>query len=264
MGFARRWLGVIGAFALMALMVAPLGLFTKAHFGRAFFNYPQVWMWMDDFEKEAWPWQTEVPERSRDGAARGKGHSLRLMVFRTPHGGRCREAPLGRRHGGEDPLLLSREKLSSRAFFWKKEVKNWQQPLAHSRHVSGHPFRIVPHPRDLWLEKGGSLLITPGKSRLCRAGVRHLHHLPHTSTAGTTRSEKETASWAVFGFPPCAFVLCGVLVKLCHEVRNHRVPALFRCALGCSPLAPPSVREPSLAADARRLSHDQELVRKRA
>ena len=131
MGFAKRWVGVVGAFALMALMVAPLGLFTKTHFGRAFFNYPQVWMWMDDFEKEAWPWQTKYPS-GREMALLDKKDIPSASWYFARH--TVGDAANRLWHGVTEVktrFLYPEKKLSSRAFFWKKEVKNWQQPLAH-------------------------------------------------------------------------------------------------------------------------------------
>lgn len=131
MTFVRRWLGVLGAFALMALMVAPLGLFTKTHFGRAFFNYPQVWMWMDDFEKEAWPWQTKYPS-GREMAQLDKKDIPSVSWYFARHtAGDAAKRLWDGVMEVKTRFLYPEKKLSSRAFFWKKEAKNWQQPLAH-------------------------------------------------------------------------------------------------------------------------------------
>jgi hypothetical protein len=53
----------IAGLVIFAAIITPLGIFSAKHFGTPFFNYPQYWMWMDDFGTEAWPWQDRYPGR---------------------------------------------------------------------------------------------------------------------------------------------------------------------------------------------------------
>ena len=55
--------GALVALLLMGAIVTPLLVYKKEHFGAATFGYPKYWMWMDDFETEAWPWQDKYPGR---------------------------------------------------------------------------------------------------------------------------------------------------------------------------------------------------------
>ena len=118
-------------FALFALMVIPLGRFSHEAFGKPFFNYTNFWMWMDDFETEAWPWQTKYPggiqlktlpaEETPSLSWYFHRHSLTDAVKRATSG------------TGEVVVRFfwPEEKLSGSAFFWRASGKKWSQPLAH-------------------------------------------------------------------------------------------------------------------------------------
>ncbi len=123
------WLAL--AMVTFGLMLVPLGRFSHEAFGKPFFNYTKYWMWMDDFETEAWPWQTKYPG----------GEQLKtLPKNETPS-----LAWYFQRHSVPDALqrglsgageitvrfFWPEEKLSGGAFFWRSSGKKWSQPLAH-------------------------------------------------------------------------------------------------------------------------------------
>lgn len=125
--------GLALALGLLGVMLVPLALFSASHFGKPLFNYTKYWMWMDDFETEAWPFQDKYP-----GGVQLKS----LPPEETPS--------LGwyfKRHGAGDffqrlaegmsgvtvRFFFPEERLKAGAFFWRKDggKKGWQQPLAH-------------------------------------------------------------------------------------------------------------------------------------
>jgi len=127
------WAGAVGAVALFAAIITPLGIFSREHFGKPFFNYPQVWMWMDDFDTEAWPWQDRHP---------GRVQLEKLSPSETPS-----PAWYFRRHSPADAVrrlvqgvrevgvrfLFPEPKLSWSKIFWRpySDKKRWEQPLVH-------------------------------------------------------------------------------------------------------------------------------------
>lgn len=125
--------GLALALGILGVMLVPLAMFSASHFGKPLFNYTKYWMWMDDFETEAWPWQDKYP---------GGVQLKTLPPEETPS--------LGwyfKRHGAADffrrlaggmqgvtvRFFFPEEKVKSGAFFWRKDggKKGWQQPLAH-------------------------------------------------------------------------------------------------------------------------------------
>ena len=121
--------GVAGA--IFVVMLVPLARYTSEHFGKPLFNYPQLWMWMDDFETEAYPFQVAHP---------GKWELEKIPAADLPS--------LGwyfRRHSLADALqrgtsgacevvvrfFLPEEKVRGQAFFWRTYTRHWRQPLAH-------------------------------------------------------------------------------------------------------------------------------------
>ena len=127
----RNLTGMVLAFAILALMVLPLALFTEKHFGSPLFNYTKYWMWMDDFMTEAWPFQDKYPGR--------------VQLEQLPEEEKPSPALYFKKHGLDDALkrlgsgtweVFSRfffpeAKLRWSGFFWRSPEKKWEQPLAH-------------------------------------------------------------------------------------------------------------------------------------
>ncbi len=123
------WVAVSGA--IFAAMILPLALYTAEHFGKPLFNYTQHWMWMDDFETEAYPFQTTyrggwdlaaIPPEDLPGPAwYFRRHTLADALQRGING--AREVVIH--------FFLPEKKLRGQAFFWRTSPKNWRQPLAH-------------------------------------------------------------------------------------------------------------------------------------
>lgn len=144
--FALRWMlalrgggwslwgnagGLALALAILGVMLIPLAVFSASHFGKPLFNYTKYWMWMDDFEKEAWPFQDKYP---------GGVQLKTLPPEETPSPGWY-----FRRHSTGDAFARLAEgmqevvvrfffpepKLKAGNFFWRKDPKKWEQPLSH-------------------------------------------------------------------------------------------------------------------------------------
>ena len=127
----RNLTGMVFAFAILALMLLPLALFTEKHFGSPLFNYTKYWMWMDDFMTEAWPFQDKYPGR--------------VQLEQLPEEEKPSPTLYFKRHGLDDALkrlgsgtweVFSRfffpeAKLRWSGFFWRSPEKKWEQPLAH-------------------------------------------------------------------------------------------------------------------------------------
>ena len=127
----RNLTGMVLAFAILALMVLPLALFTEKHFGSPLFNYTKYWMWMDDFMTEAWPFQDKYPGR--------------VQLEQLPEEEKPSPAMYFKKHSLDDALkrlgrgtweVFSRfffpeAKLRWSGFFWRSPEKKWEQPLAH-------------------------------------------------------------------------------------------------------------------------------------
>jgi hypothetical protein len=127
-----HWLGFLLGLVAFAGIIAPLGVFSTTHFGKPFFNYPQYWMWMDDFVTEAWPWQDAHPGRQQLQAIPKdelpsaswyfKRHSATDAFQRLTSG----TAEVARKFFFPEP------KKSTISFFWRKsDNKKWEQPLVH-------------------------------------------------------------------------------------------------------------------------------------
>ncbi len=127
----RNLAGIVLAFAILAVMLLPLALFSEKHFGSPLFNYTKYWMWMDDFMTEAWPFQDRYPGR--------------VQLEQLPEEEKPSPRLYFKKHGLDDALkrlgsgtweVFSRfffpeAKLRWSAFFWRSPEKKWEQPLAH-------------------------------------------------------------------------------------------------------------------------------------
>jgi hypothetical protein len=66
----ERWhprhhvIGTLLAAVLFLLVMAPRMSFAYEQWGRPFFSYPGVWMWMDDFDVQGYRWMGEHPDRA--------------------------------------------------------------------------------------------------------------------------------------------------------------------------------------------------------
>jgi hypothetical protein len=127
----RNLAGLVLAFAILAVMLLPLALFSEKYFGSPLFNYTKYWMWMDDFMTEAWPFQDRYPGR--------------VQLEQLPEEEKPSPALYFKKHGLDDALqrlgsgtweVLSRfffpeAKLQWSGFLWRSPEKKWEQPLAH-------------------------------------------------------------------------------------------------------------------------------------
>lgn len=124
-------IGAIASGSIFIAMLVPLALYTNEHYGKPLFNYPKLWMWMDDFETEAFPFQVAhpgkweldaIPPQDLPGPAwYFRRHTLADAVQRASSG--ARNVVLR--------FFLPEEKLGATAFFWRESHKHWRQPLAH-------------------------------------------------------------------------------------------------------------------------------------
>jgi hypothetical protein len=133
LGFSLRQAGGVAlALAVSAVVLMPLSLQKMELFGSPTFSYPKIWMWMDDFESEAWPWQTQHPGKAQlETIPRGEipsaGWYFRRHTF--PDG-------LSRLSAGSAEVasrfLFPETRRSFGELFWKKDgVAKWEQPLTH-------------------------------------------------------------------------------------------------------------------------------------
>jgi hypothetical protein len=116
---------------IFTILLIPLARYTTEHYGKPLFNYPKYWMWMDDFETEAFPFEVKHP---------GK-----LELEKIPPDDLPGPAWYFRRHSVSDAFqravrgaqkvvarfFLPEEKLRGQAFFWRWSPRHWRQPLAH-------------------------------------------------------------------------------------------------------------------------------------
>lgn len=128
---ARLLGGPAVAAAIFGAILVPLGIFSHQHFGKPFFNYTRYWVWMDDFETEAWPFQDKFP---------GRAQLAQLPAADTPSAGwYLRRHTLGdawerlRSGAGEvwERFFFPEPKLPAGQFFWRSSPKRWEQPLTH-------------------------------------------------------------------------------------------------------------------------------------
>jgi hypothetical protein len=127
----RDLAGLCLAGVVFAAMVTPLGLFSASHFGKTFFNYTKYWMWMDDFEAEAWPFQRTYPGGVQLKTLRPEDTPSPAWYLR-----RHTVAEAGARLAEGAGSVFARfffpePKLRWSAIFWRSNPKKWEQPLAH-------------------------------------------------------------------------------------------------------------------------------------
>jgi hypothetical protein len=125
--------GALLGLLAFAMIIAPLGFYSQKHFGKPFYNYPQYWMWMDDFKTEAWPWQDKYPGRAQlETIPPGEWPSLTWYLRRhTP------AEAFDRLSDGTTQVLtrffFPEPKRPASAIFWRDSApkKPWEQPLVH-------------------------------------------------------------------------------------------------------------------------------------
>lgn len=130
-GIPWRIPGVLGAFLILAAMITPLGIFSYKHFGKPFFNYPKIWMWMDDFDTEAWPWQTKYPGRTQLEALTRDQIPSASNYFKKHTAADASKRLFDGIDQVKTRFLFPESKLRWHAFLWKTGEKRWEQPLAH-------------------------------------------------------------------------------------------------------------------------------------
>jgi hypothetical protein len=123
--------GMVIAFAILALMLLPLALFTEKYFGSPLFNYTKYWMWMDDFMTEAWPFQDKYPGRVQlEQLPEDEKPSLK-SYFKT----HSLHDALKRLGSGTwevfSRFLFPEARLRWSGLLWRSPEKKWEQPLAH-------------------------------------------------------------------------------------------------------------------------------------
>src|SRR4029077_15272944 len=114
---------------LMALIVLPLGRYSKEAYGTAYFSYPKFWMWMDDFRTEAYPfaatnWSRTHLEKLGPGDLPSAAWYFRRH---TP-----RDAATRLWNGTREVVarfFFPERKLVWHAFFWRPGQARWHQPL---------------------------------------------------------------------------------------------------------------------------------------
>jgi hypothetical protein len=86
----ERWhprhhvIGTLVCAVTFLLVTAPMLSFAYERWGRPFFSYPAAWMWMDDFDKQAYRWMAEHPDKaSLDAVPEDEWPSL--ATYRRTH-----------------------------------------------------------------------------------------------------------------------------------------------------------------------------------
>jgi hypothetical protein len=130
-GLSRNLAGLVLSFAILALMLLPLALFTQKSFGSPLFNYTKYWMWMDDFMTEAWPFQDKYPGRVQLEQLPEEEKPSPRLYFQN----HSLIDALNRLYSGTwevfSRFLFPETKLRWSALFWRSPEKKWEQPLAH-------------------------------------------------------------------------------------------------------------------------------------
>lgn len=124
-------LATLTAMAVFAAIVTPLGLFSRDHFGKPFFNYPQVWMWMDDFQTEAWPWQDRHAGRAQLDAVPAHEWPSPATYFQRHSAFHAAQRLLSGTSEVATRFLFPEPKLPAKNALWRSSSKKWEQPLAH-------------------------------------------------------------------------------------------------------------------------------------
>ena len=123
--------GSVLALILFVAMLTPLGLFSASHFGKPFFNYTKYWMWMDDFEAEAWPFQRRYPGGVQLRTLRPEDTPSLRWYFRRHNAKDFFERLSGGMREVTVRFFFPEPKLKAANFFWRKDGKKWEQPLSH-------------------------------------------------------------------------------------------------------------------------------------
>jgi hypothetical protein len=128
---SRDLAGLVLAGVLLALLLTPLGLFSASHFGKPFFNYTKFWMWMDDFEAEAWPFQSRYPGGVQLKTLRPEDTPSAAWYFRRHSPADAAARLWEGTTGVATRFFFPEAKLRASEFFWRRSPKKWEQPLAH-------------------------------------------------------------------------------------------------------------------------------------
>lgn len=124
--------GILMVGAIVLLMALPLGLNKAELFGSPTFSYPKIWMWMDDFDTEAWPWQDAHPGRAQlEKVPPDEIPSFTWYFDRHTIGD-----AVARTFSGSQVVLarffFPETRRTAAEFFWKNaDLKKWEQPLSH-------------------------------------------------------------------------------------------------------------------------------------
>ena len=198
--------GSLAAILLMGAMVTPLFLYKKEHFGAATFGYPKYWMWMDDFETEAWPWQDRYPGRVQlEMLPAAETPSARWYFQRHSAGDAMARLATGSKEVFWRFFFPERKRLG--AFVWKtQEIKKWGQPLSHrgvylltilalAAMLAAESWKVVcPNSSGRAMLRAWQWLPVPPRSICC-------------FTAGIIPSAAGTVSWEACGFRPSSLVV---------------------------------------------------------
>jgi hypothetical protein len=127
----RNVAGAALATVILGVMLVPLAIFSASHFGKPLFNYTKYWMWMDDFETEAQPFQDKYPGGVQLKTLRPEDTPSLGWYFRR-HGPKdfCARLTEGMQ-GVTSRFFFPEPKLKGHNFFWRTDPKKWEQPLSH-------------------------------------------------------------------------------------------------------------------------------------
>jgi hypothetical protein len=126
----RNLAGAGVAAVLVVVSLIPLARYGAEHFGKPLFNFTTLWMWFDDFETEAWPFQTKHPARPQLAAVPPDEMPSLAWYFRRHTLGDAVARGLGGTANVVVRFFWPEQKSSWREFFWK-DAKKWEQPLSH-------------------------------------------------------------------------------------------------------------------------------------
>lgn len=122
---------VLMAAVLFGVLLVPLARFSAEHFGRPFFNYTKFWMWMDDFETEAWPFQDKYPGGAQLKTLRPEDTPSAAWYFRRHSAADAFQRLTTGASEVTVRFFFPESKLKFGAMFWRDGRKKWEQPLAH-------------------------------------------------------------------------------------------------------------------------------------
>ncbi len=123
--------GLALAMGILGVMLVPLAVFSASHFGKPLFNYTKYWMWMDDFETEAWPFQDKYPGGVQLKTLRPEDTPSPEWYFKRHSAGDAAGRLIEGMQGVTARFFFPEPKLKAGAFFWRKDGKKWEQPLGH-------------------------------------------------------------------------------------------------------------------------------------